>query len=415
MNKENSVADVLAVGRKRRRPWRWLAAGVVTLAVAGAGWLWLTSGGDAPRYRTVPVAQGDLVVTVSATGTLQPLNKVDVGSELSGTIASVEVDFNDHVKPGQILAQLDREMLEARLVEARATLESAEAKVKEAQATVIENRLALKRCEDLVDRGMCTASELDKLRGAFARAEAAEVMARAQVAQARAALAAQETNLRKSVIRAPIGGIVLNRQVEKGQTVAASFQTPVLFTLAEDLSRMELIVAVDEADIGHVRAGQSATFTVDAFPGRVFQAEVKQIRQAPKTVDGVVTYETVLSVSNEDLLLMPGMTATADIVTSRFANVLLVPNAALRFTPPVDAPKRNSGSMLAFGGPPRLPPKTQRAKGPAGQQTVHVLRDGVPVPVSVRTGATDGRNTQVLEGELTPGMMVITDVVGARK
>ncbi|MGE0079828.1 MAG: efflux RND transporter periplasmic adaptor subunit [Thiohalomonadaceae bacterium] len=415
MNNENSVAGVLAVGRARRRPLRWLAAVAAVLAVAASGWLWLGGDGDAPRYRTAPVTQGELVVIVSATGTLQPLNRVDVGSELSGTIASVEVDFNDRVEAGQVLARLDREMLQARLVEARATLQAAEAKVTEAQATVTESRLALKRCEDLVDRGMCTASDLDKLRGAFARAEAAEVMARAQAAQARAAVDAQETNLRKSVIRAPIGGIVLNRQVEKGQTVAASFQTPVLFTLADDLSRMELIVAVDEADIGQVRVGQAATFTVDAYPGRTFKAEVKQIRQAPKTVEGVVTYETVLSVANDDLVLMPGMTATADIVSARLADVLLVPNAALRFTPPVEAPRTSSGGMLSFRGPPRAAKTVQKTKAPDGRQTVHVLRDGAPVPVSIRTGATDGRNTQVLEGELTPGTELITDILSAPK
>lgn len=414
MMHENSVASVLAAGPTRRRPLRWLGAAVAVLLAGVAGWLWLSGDGDVPRYRTAPATQGQLVVTVSATGTLQPLNRVDVGSELSGTIASVEVDFNDRVEAGQVLARLDREMLEARLVEARATLQAAAAKVKEAQATVTETRLSLKRCEDLVDRGMCTASDLDKLRGAFARAEAAEVMARAQAAQATAAVDAQETNLRKSVIRAPIGGIVLNRQVEKGQTVAASFQTPVLFTLADDLSRMELVVAVDEADIGQVRAGQTASFTVDAYPGRTFSAEVKQIRQAPKTVEGVVTYETVLSVANDDLVLMPGMTATADIVSAHLSDVLLVPNAALRFTPPVEEAKR-PGGMLAMRGPPRAAKTVQKTREPDGRQTVYTLREGVPTPVAIRTGASDGRNTQVLEGELTPGMLLITDTVSTPK
>jgi HlyD family secretion protein len=411
MNNDNSVARTLAMAPARRRSWRWPLVGVAVLVLAVLGWQWFARGSDAPNYKTAESFLGGLVVSVSATGTLQPLNSVDVGSELSGTIASVEVDFNDRVEPGQVLARLDREMLDARLVEARASLKAAQAKVKEAAATVTETRLALKRCEELVARQMCTASDLDKQRAAFARAEAAEIMAQAQAAQAQAAVEAQETNLRKSVIRAPMGGIVLNRQVEKGQTVAASFQTPVLFTLADDLSRMELIVAVDEADIGQVRAGQSATFTVDAYPGRSFQAEVKQIRQAPKTVEGVVTYETVLSVANEDLVLMPGMTATADIVSARLTDVLLVPNAALRFSPPAQVAQSRSGGMFAMRGPPRTPKTALKAKEPNGRQTVYTLHEGALTPLSIRTGMSDGRNTQVLEGDLQPATVLVTDIM----
>lgn len=410
MKNENSVASVLALAPARRRPLRLLVAGVLAVTAAVSGWQWLAGGGDAPTYRTAEAVRGQLVVSVSATGTLQPLNRVDVGSELSGTIASVEVDFNDRVEPGQVLARLDREMLEARMVEARATLQAAQAKVREAVATVTETRLSLQRCEELVARQMCTASDLDKLRAASARAQAAEAMARAQAAQSQAAVEAQETNLRKAVIRAPIGGIVLNRQVEKGQTVAASFQTPVLFTLADDLARMELIVAVDEADIGQVRAGQPASFTVDAYPGRSFTAEVKQIRQAPKTVEGVVTYETVLSVDNDDLVLMPGMTATADIVSARLTDVLLLPNAALRFTPPAEPETGPSGGM--FPGMRRTrPAKTaSKTKEADGRQTVYVLREGVPTPVPIKVGVSDGRNTQIVEGDVSPGTPLVIDI-----
>jgi HlyD family secretion protein len=411
MNNENSVAAVLATTPVRRSPWRWPVIAVVIVALAVLAWWWLAGDSGATSYRTAEVTRGELVVSVSATGTLQPLNSVDVGSELSGTIAKVEVDFNDRVEAGQVLARLDRELLDARLVEARATLQAAEAKVREAAATVTETRLALKRCEDLVMRQMCTQSDLDKARAAFERARAGEAMAKAQAAQARAAVDAQETNLRKSVIRAPMGGIVLNRQVEAGQTVAASFQTPVLFTLADDLARMELVVAVDEADIGQVRTGQSATFTVDAHPGRSFKAEVKQIRQAPKTVEGVVTYETVLSVSNDDLALMPGMTATADIVSTRLEDVLLVPNAALRFTPPVEV----QTSRPMFMGAQRRAKTPPKAREPDGRQTVYILQDGAPVPVNIRPGASDGRNTQVLAGDLSPGAALVIDVLSKPK
>jgi HlyD family secretion protein len=204
--------------------------------------------------------------------------------------------------------------------------------------------------------------------------------------------------------------VVLARNVEKGQTVAASFQTPVLFTLADDLRRMELVVAVDEADIGQVRLNQEATFTVAAFPGRNFPAKVTQIRQSPKTVEGVVTYETVLLVNNGDLALMPGMTATADIVSAHLQDVLLVPNAALRFKPPMQNEGKKPGGSLLMFSPPRSNQKA-KVKEPSGsgKQNVYVLRDGAPVAVPITVGVSDGRNTQVLSGELTPGMAVVVD------
>lgn len=416
-SKNESIARLLATAPRGAKGRLWGMIGAVVVVIAAAVWFFSGNTEGETTYRTAEAYKGDLVATVSATGTLQPVNKVDVGSELSGTVASVEVDYNDRVTRGQVLARLDTELLTAKQVEARASLQSAKAKGQEAAATVTETRLALRRCEELAPRQMCSQSDLDKLRAAFERAQAAEVMAQAQAAQAQAMLTAQETNLRKAVIRAPIDGVVLGRSVEKGQTVAASFQTPVLFTLADDLARMELLVAVDEADIGQVRVGQSATFTVDAYPGRSFAAEVKQIRQAPKTVEGVVTYETVLSVDNGELLLMPGMTATADIVSTRLTDVLLIPNAALRFSPPAEesTKKKNSGGLFPGMGPPRVPKAAPRVKDPGGMQTVYALRNGAPAPVQVKAGVSDGRNTQVLAGELTPGTALIVDAVSKTK
>ncbi len=401
--------------RLRSRLWLLLVVAIVVAAAA----LWLGRGGKATQsYKSEEARRGDLTVTVTATGTLQPVNKVDVGSELSGTIASVAVDYNDRVTQGQPLATLDTEILQARLAESRAALQSAQAKVQDAAATVTETRLNYKRCEDLVPRQMCSQSDLDKLRAAYQRGEAGVTMAKAQEAQARATLDSQETNLKKAVIRAPINGIVLDRKVEPGQTVAASFQTPVLFTLAEDLTHMELQVAIDEADIGQVRVGQPATFSVDAFPNRTYNARVVQIRQAPQTVDGVVTYQTVLSVDNDDQTLLPGMTATVEVVVNQLKDTLLIPNAALRFSPPVTATApKSSGFSLFPHRPPSAPRKAQESApvGSKAVQRVWTLRDGVPTPISVRVGATDGRSTQLLSGDVTAGMALLTDTVSAAK
>jgi HlyD family secretion protein len=290
-----------------RRRLRRVLAILGLLLFAGALLFWLLRGDEAAvRYETAEVTRGDLTVTVTATGTLEPVNQVDVGSELSGIIETVAVDFNDKVQRGQVLARLDTDRLQAQALESRAALQASQAKVTEAQATVLETRLAFERCEKLAERKLCSAADLDTARAAHARAKAAEASARAQVAEARATLDGKETELAKAEIRSPIDGLVLLRQIEPGQTVAASLQAPVLFTLAEDLAQMELHVAVDEADVGSIAEGQTAEFTVDAWPERSFPATITQVRFAPLTVEGVVTYETVLAVDNSDLALRPG-------------------------------------------------------------------------------------------------------------
>jgi HlyD family secretion protein len=236
------------------------------------------------------------------------------------------------------------------------------------------------------------------------------------VEQARASLSSAETSLAKASIRSPIDGIVLAREVEPGQTVAASFQAPVLFTLAEDLSQMELQVDVDEADVGQVREGQAASFTVDAYPNRRYPALIKRVSYGSQTKDNVVSYKTLLSVANDDLSLRPGMTATAEITTVKRDGVLLVPNAALRFTPPVTAsqPQRSLVSRLLPRPPGPAPRPANGSNGKNGAQRVFVLRDGQPVAVPVTVGPTDGRLTEVTGGELQPGMAVITESVGAQ-
>ncbi|MCG6966929.1 MAG: efflux RND transporter periplasmic adaptor subunit [Chromatiaceae bacterium] len=411
------LTELLGVNapHKRRHVLRWA---LVTLAAMGlaAFLLWPAGNGAGKvQYATEAARVGDLVITVSATGHLQPTNQVDVGSELSGIVDSVAVDYNARVKAGEVLAQLDTDKLRAQVLQSEASLASAEAKVNEAQATVLETQLKLQRCLRLAAKQLCTDDEADTNRAANQRARAAEGSAKAQVAEARAKLEVDRTNLDKASIRSPIDGVVLVRAVEPGQTVAASLQAPVLFKLAEDLAQMELHVDVDEADVGQVAQGQDATFTVDAFPDRRFEAQITQVRFGAQEVDGVITYETLLKVDNADLLLRPGMTATAEIVVKRVDKALLVPNAALRFNPEARAnrPAARQGSLLGqlMPRPPRSEKPRSSETGGRDQQRVWTLRDGAPLAIPVQIGTSDGLWTEVTGGELKPGTALLVDVV----
>lgn len=403
-----------ASGRSRS-VWRWLSAGgVIALMILGL-LFFLQNDDNAIRYKTAEAQRASLTITVTATGTLEPVNQVDVGSELSGIVDSVEVDYNEQVKLGQTLARLDTDKLEAEVLQSQAALEAAQAKVLVVQATVLETGLQSQRCKKLAVKKMCSQEDLDSTHAAYKRALAEEVSAKAQAAEARAKLGADQTSLAKAVIHSPIDGLVLVRNVEPGQTVAATLQAPVLFTLAEDLAKMELHVDVDEADVGLVAAGQTAHFTVAAYPDRTFPARITQVRYGSNTVDGVVTYETVLNVDNSDLSLRPGMTATADITVKSIENAILAPNAALRFTPQVQQQQASSGSFisqLTRRGPPRSAPKKRSAiKNDSKQQRVWVLRDGEPTAVAVTIGATDGISTEVLKGDIEPGMALIVEAI----
>jgi HlyD family secretion protein len=423
---KSDVAKTLEIDQSSRhgkRLKRWFFAGfLVIVAVTAAMIIWkMANKSNSMQFKTQEVQRGNLIVTVTATGTLQPTNQVDVSSELSGIIKSVEVDYNDRVKIGQVLAKMDTSKLEAQVMQSKAALESAKAKVLQAQATVRETRnklLQLQRVWELSNNKVPSKSEIDAAEAAFDRAQADEASAKAAVSQAQATLEANETDLSKAIIRSPINGIVLTRSVEPGQTVAASLQAPVLFTLAEDLTKMELHVDVDEADVGQVRKGQSAMFTVDAYPDRIFQARIVQTRYGSKTTGGVVTYETVLQLDNTDLTLRPGMTATADITVKKVEDAILVPNAALRFTTPVQEEKKPSGGLVGalFPRPPRFSSK-QREDLTANkkQQRVWVLRDGQPSAISIKTGSTDGTMTEVVAGDISPGMALLVDLVAARE
>jgi len=403
---------------------RWLAWGALTLILGLAIFKWgLNRDTSKIQYETTEAQQGDLTVTVSATGNLQPTDQVDVGSEVSGTIATVEVDYNDVVKAGQVLARLDTTKLAAQANQSRAAVESARAGLLQVQASLEEARLELARltqARQLSGGRIPSAQVFEAAEAALKRAQADEAANRSKIAEAEAKLQVDQTNLDKAVIISPINGVVLVRSVDPGQTVAASLQAPVLFTLAEDLAKMELHVAVDEADVGQVREGQQATFTVDAYPDRIFPAQITQVRYGSQSVEGVVTYLTVLNVDNSDLTLRPGMTATADIVVEEIKNALLVPNAVLRFAP-VQKEKNteasSGGSLLNKLFPRR--PQTRAKRGEINkdkkQQKVWTLQGNQPVAVPITTGATSGTMTQVVSGEVTPGMPLIVEAFSKDK
>jgi HlyD family secretion protein len=410
--------DLEAGPRPPRRRARLLwGIGVVLVACVAVAWS-RSDSGSAVQYRTLPAERGDLRVTVTATGTLEPTKTVDVGSEVSGTIVQVLVDEDDHVKAGQVLARIDPTKLEAQARQLEAALAAAEAKVLQAKATREESATQRRRLEQLYAEHLSSRQDLDAQRAAAARAAADEASAEAAVSQARATLQTVRTDLAKAVIHSPIQGVVLTRTAEPGATVAAQFQAPVLFKIAEDLRRMELRVDVDEADVAQVRQGEDATFTVDAYPGRTFQAQIKRVRQASQTTEGVVTYEAVLAVDNGALALRPGMTATAELTSSRITDAVLVPNAALRFTPPAAtarvADNRSFISRL-MPGPPRRP-ANGNANGAAAEngktQRVWVLKEGRPAAVPVEIGATDGKRAQVVSGDVAPGLALIVDIAG---
>lgn len=382
-----------------RRLVRW---GIPVLAIIGAFVFFKIHHASAPvRYATSSARRGDLAVTVTATGTLAALDTVDVGTEVSGVVDVVSADYNDHVTKGQTLAIVNTDQLQAQIQQGEAALQAASATAQQTVATVAEMRPQAARAESLFATNMIAQQDLEGAHASLARAIAADANARAQIAASTAALASQRTVLAKATIRSPISGVVLQRQIEPGRTVAASFQTPVLFVLAADLKRMTLALDIDEADVGQVRAQQNAEFTVDAYPDRTFTASVRSVRNAAKTVAGVVTYQAILDVANPDLALRPGMTATAVVKTAQVRAVLLVPNAALRFTPPADS------SALAVSG----------ASGARRMSTGHqvwVLKDGTPVAVALSVGMTDGQWTEVTQGDIIPGTALLTGVMDGK-
>jgi HlyD family secretion protein len=399
-----------------RRTIVWVTFAAIAFSVAGVFyWQVRSKSSAAPVFVTEAVNRGNLTLTVAANGTLQPTRSVSIGSELSGTVLRVLVDVNDRVKKGQVLVELDTAKLNDQVTRSRAALGAANAMVAQSVATVKETQGNLARLEEVARLSggkVPSKAELDSGRAALDRAKADEASARANVTQAQATAATDATNLSKASIRSPIDGVVLTRSVDPGNAVAASLQAVTLFTVAEDLSKLRLQVNVDEADVGSVKVGQKASFTVSAYPSRRFPATITRVAYGSTTTDNVVTYITYLEVDNTDLTLRPGMTASSTITSTERNDVLLVPNTALRFTPVATggASVKSSGGIVS-SLLPRMPGTGARksAGGTGSAKQVWVLRDGVAVAMAIKPGISDGRMTEVSGGDLQAGMQVITD------
>lgn len=364
---------------------------IVALGAIGAvvWFFWFEGDNQAIRYKTGRIERGSIESHVSATGTLNAVITVQVGSQVSGTIKELFADFNSVVKEGQVIATLDQKTFIAQRDQAKANLINAQANVEKAKADLFDKKQRLERVTKLFNEDLIANSEKDSAEAAYNSSVAQLKSSEAQVEQHAAALELTTVNLEYTVIKSPVDGIVISRNVDVGQTVAASFQTPTLFTIAKDLTKMQVNTNVDEADIGAVKVGQDATFTVDAYPEIIFEGKVSQIRNAPIIVQNVVTYDVIIEVANKELKLKPGMTANVSILTFRKDNVLKAPNAALRFRPDEDT--------------------TQKLANQDKGAKVWVLSNSHIKPVSVKIGATDGNYTELVEGNIKEGDEVIID------
>jgi HlyD family secretion protein len=383
-----------------KRTTLFILLGITGLTVSLAAYYRGGHGAEGPAYLTAAVTRGDVVDVIEATGSLEAVETVEVGTQVSGTIKSLHADFNSRVKAGQVVARLEPSLFEAQVEQARASMIRLEADLERAQVTADDADAKLRRATELWGMQLISRADLEAAEAAARQARAAIKSAEAQLAQGRASLNQSEVNLSHTVIRSPIDGIVISRSVDVGQTVAASMSAPVLFVLARDLGRMRVNASIDEADIGRIAAGQAVTFTVDAHPGERFTGTVSQVRLEPKIESNVVSYVTIIDVANRDLKLKPGMTATVTVEVARQNDALRVPASALRFTPPVQG--QHEASAPRAGG------------GRQGRQAdrVWVLRENEPVPVAVQVGLSDGM-TAAVTGELDEGVRVVTGLANA--
>ncbi|MDR1349974.1 MAG: efflux RND transporter periplasmic adaptor subunit [Zoogloeaceae bacterium] len=403
----------------KKIPFKPLALSLALCVLTVSAYVWFTHDGRMPeeRYKFAELTPGEIRQTVSANGTLNPVTLVNVGTQVSGSVKALYVDFNDQVKEGQVLAELDDAMLAAQSRQSKANLMSANATLDLAVANA-------DRMRTLFAQEYVSKQEVDQSAQALKSAQA-------QVRQAQAQADKDEANLGYTIIRSPVSGVVVDRQVDVGQTVAASFQTPTLFKIAQDLAQMQIDSAFAEADVGNIKVGQQVMFTVDAFPDRNFRGKVRQVRLNPTTTSNVVTYNVVVAVDNPDQILLPGMTAYVNITVAQSDNALLLPNAALRFRPsaeetvpaekPKSAPGGVLGGMTGMGGPgmggPRRNSNGQARQGGASERlskgTVYVLREGTPTALIVNLGITDNRNTEIIGDELKAGDKVIVGIAEA--
>ncbi len=391
-----AIQKTLSVASKKSsKKYIWIAV-FLLLSLGGGIYYKFYSKKDIVSYQSVLVELKNLTTTVSATGNLEPTNSVDVGIEVSGTIREVLVDFNSRVKVGQIMAKLDTTRLGSSVASSQAALLRYRANVAEAKALLVYAQNEWERVDKMYTStggNYPSKKELDEARSSMDRAKALHDAAVAQTKQASAELAANEDNLHKAIVVSPINGIVLERKVEPGQTVTATMQTPILFKMAEDLTKMRVILSVDEADIGEVQEGQKVQFTVDAYSDKKFSGTIIQVRLNSEIINGVVTYDAVVEVDNSNLLLRPGMTVSASITTGVLQNVLCVPNAALRFTPQ-DSQKQSE----------------KKVKESVQTSHVWVLQENKPLKVALKSGKSDGAFTVVSESTLKIGDSVIIGI-----
>jgi HlyD family secretion protein len=373
---------------------------IIAVVIIAAGlFLYLKENGKNAVYKTETVSRGEIKSVVTATGTVNAVTTVSVGTQVSGTIKKLLVDYNSRVKQGQLLAQIDPSTFQAQVDQARANLLSAKANLDKAMVATLDAKRTFQRNKELFAQNFIARSDLDTAETNTQSAQAQQKVNEAQVEQAKAALKIAETNLEYTSILSPVNGTVISRSIDVGQTVAASFQTPTLFSIAQDLTKMQIDTNVDEADIGKVRVGQEVSFNVDAYPDTIFTGTVSEVRNAPTTVSNVVTYDVVIQVGNPQLKLKPGMTANVSITTETRADVLRIPNAALRYKP-ADAKA--------------VVEKTPDKRGMKGTK-VWILENGKLKPVKIIVGISDGSYTEISEGDLKSGQEIVTDKLNGKK
>jgi HlyD family secretion protein len=421
---------------------RWVPR-IIVLAILAGGLaaLWIKKPwkkGETPvTFSTVSVTKGTIAAQVTASGTLSAVGTVQVGAQVSGRVVELHADFNDKVKKGQIIAKLDESVLKAQIEQQQAAYDLAVANLKKSQVTAADAKRQLERQRTLKEQNLIAGATVEQYEVSLETANAQIAASKADVSRAAANLSQARTNLGYATIVSPVDGVVLSRAVDVGQTVAASLQAPVLFTIAEDLARMQIDTAVAESDVGRLKEGMKATFTVDAFPGKTFEGVVRQVRNAPTTTSGVVTYDAVIDVNNADLQLRPGMTANVTFVLEKVENTVKIPNAAIRFKPSRDqmtvlaekyglrrggrgsggSGAGGSGSWRRNGGEGG---SSSGAGGPAGggrqmspdRKQLWKLVDGKPKMVFVKIGLTDGSSTQLVEGDIKEGDQLITEIQG---
>lgn len=386
------------------RYW-WLCLIVLIITIGIYFYIQKSKDTQENNYQTTTLSIKDLIVTISATGNLEPTNTVDIGIEVSGTIKEVLVDYSDKVKKGQILAKLDTTKLASKVSSTKASLDLAKANLQESQVSLKDAKRELDRLQKLykaTNGNYPTVMEIDKAKTTYNKSQANVQAMRSMVSQAKSSLKSDEDDLKKTIVVSTMDGIVLDKKVEVGQSVVSSMQVPVLFTLAEDLTKMQVVVSVDEADVGQVKEAQLVNFSVDAYPLKTFKGDIKQVRMNSQIVDGVVTYEALVEVDNSDLLLRPGMTVSADIITMMIKNATLVPNAALRFILPATDKKSSlfSSSTKKIDNDP--------IKGPS----LWLLENNQAIEVSVSTGENDGINTVILDGKVDANSQIIIGIKG---